>query len=83
MKALLRMLEQGPDGFEGELSAANYIAITGAAAATTTRDLADMITKDALTRSGERRHARYRVAIRPRPVARVEIDAQGHVLDAV
>jgi len=58
-KALLRMLREGPDGFEGGLSAGNYATITGASAATATRDLGDMVAKGALVRSGERRHARY------------------------
>jgi Fic family protein len=63
--ALLRMLREGPDGFKGGLSAGNYASITGASPATTTRDLADMVEKGALTRIGELRHARYHVAISP------------------
>lgn len=59
MKALLRVLREGPGGFKGGLSAGNYAAITGASAATATRDLADMVEKGALVRMGERRHARY------------------------
>jgi len=66
MKALLRMLREGPDGFKGGLSAGNYISITGAASATASRDLADMVTKGALVRVGERRYARYFVDIDPR-----------------
>jgi Fic family protein len=58
-KALLRMLREGPDGFEGGLSAANYRTITGASPATTTRDLADLVEKHALTRQGQHKHARY------------------------
>jgi Fic family protein len=58
-KALLRMLREGPDGFKGGMSAGNYATITGASPATTTRDLADLVEKGVLTRSGERRHARY------------------------
>jgi Fic family protein len=58
-KALLRMFREGPEGFEGGLSAGNYGKITGASPATTTRDLADLVEKDALIRTGERRHARY------------------------
>ncbi len=61
-KVLLRMLQEGPQGFEGGLSAANYLAITGAA--TATRDLADMVAKGALLRTGERRYARYSVNVR-------------------
>jgi Fic family protein len=58
-KALLRMFREGSEGFEGGLSAGNYIAITGASPATATRDLADLVSKGALVRSGELRHARY------------------------
>lgn len=65
-KALLRMFREGPEGFKGGLSAGNYSTITGAPTATTTRDLADMVTKGALVRTGERRHARYYVAISER-----------------
>ncbi len=62
-KALQRMLREGPEGFKGGLSAGNYLAITGASPATATRDLTDLADKGALIRTGERRHARYRVAI--------------------
>lgn len=62
-RALLRMLREGPEGFKGGLSAGNYVSITGASPATTTRDLADMVAKGALIRVGERRHARYHIAI--------------------
>ena len=58
-KALLRMLQEGPEGFKGGLSAGNYMTITGASPATTTRDLADLVEKGALVRSGELKHARY------------------------
>jgi Fic family protein len=62
-KALQRMLQEGPEGFKGGLSAGNYASITGASPATTTRDLVDLVDKGALTRTGERRHARYHVPI--------------------
>jgi Fic family protein len=62
-KALLRMFREGPDGFAGGLSAGNYRTITGAALATATRDLADLVEKGALIRTGERRYARYRLAV--------------------
>lgn len=58
-KALLRMFREGPEGFKGGLSAGNYTTITGASPATTTRDLADLVEKGALIRTGERKHARY------------------------
>ena len=58
-KALLRLFREEPDGFEGGLSADNYRRITRASASTATRDLADLVAKGALRRTGERRHTRY------------------------
>lgn len=78
-KALLRMLREGPEGFEGGLSAGRYAGITSASPATATRDLADMVAKQALARAGERRHARYALPIPLRPVAPVAIDEAGNV----
>jgi Fic family protein len=79
-KALLRMLREGPEGFKGGLSAGNYERITGASPATTTRDLADMVAKGALIRTGERRHARYALSIRLRSVSPVTINEEGDIL---
>lgn len=62
-KALLRMFAEGLDGFKGGLSAGNYQTITDAASATATRDLAELVELGALIRSGERRYARYWLAI--------------------
>ena len=62
-KAIARMFREGIDGFEGGLSAENYISITKASRATATRDLQDMVAKGALTRTGELRHTRYRLNI--------------------
>lgn len=78
-KALLRMLREGPDGFQGGMSAAKYASLTGASPATTTRDLADLVAKQALLRRGERRHTRYDLAIPLQPVAPVTIDAAGNL----
>lgn len=58
-KAIERMFREGTTGFTGGLSAENYISITGASRATATRDLADLVQKGALTKTGERRHTRY------------------------
>jgi Fic family protein len=66
-KALLRMLREGPQGFAGGLSAGNYAAITGAPSATATRDLADLVGKGALRRTGERKSTRYWLGISVRP----------------
>lgn len=62
-KAIARMFRAGIDGFEGGLSAENYISITGASRATTTRDLQELVAKGALTRRGERRHTRYELNV--------------------
>ena len=58
-KATLRMFKEGPKGFKGGLSAENYIRITGTSRATATRDLADLVQKDALTKTGEYKSTRY------------------------
>jgi Fic family protein len=76
-KVLLRMLREGPDGFKGGLSAGNYVTITGASTATATRDLADLVEMKALTRVGERKHARYHIAIPAKKVRPVVLDEKG------
>lgn len=58
-KVLLRMFEEGISGFQGGLSAENYIAMTKTSRATATRDLADLVEKEAFIRTGELRHTRY------------------------
>ncbi len=58
-KVLLRMFAEGLSGFKGGLSAKNYIAITKTSKATATRDLADLVQKGALVKTGELRHTRY------------------------
>ena len=76
-KALLRMFREGPEGFKGGLSAGNYTKITRASPATATRDLADLVAKGALIRSGELRHARYHLTVRLKNVGPVPIDKHG------
>lgn len=66
IKALLRMFAEGPNGFKGGLSAENYIAITKTTRATATRDLADLVQKGALVKTGELRHTRYFLNLRGR-----------------
>ncbi len=58
-KVLLRMFEAGPDGFIGGLSAGNYRSIGKISVATTTRDLNGLVELGALTKTGDKRHARY------------------------
>jgi Fic family protein len=62
-KAIARMFREGIDGFEGGLSAENYIRITKSSRATATRDLQDLVAKGALIRTGELRHTRYHLNI--------------------
>jgi len=58
-KVLLRMFAEGLSGFQGGLSADNYIVIAKTSRATATRDLADLVNKKALVKTGELRHTRY------------------------
>jgi len=60
-KVVLKMFAAGPQGFVGDLTAEKYLAITKTSRATATRDLADLVEKGILKRTGERRHARYRL----------------------
>lgn len=62
-KAIERIFREGIDGFEGGLSAENYVSITGTSRATATRDLQDLVEKGALTRTGELRHTRYQLRL--------------------
>jgi Fic family protein len=62
-RALLRMFAAGPGGFVGGLSATNYMAITDAPSATTTRDLAALVGLGALLRTGELKATRYQLNI--------------------
>ncbi len=62
-KALARMFAEGPDGFKGGLSAANYRSITDAAPATATRDLVELVELKALRREGELKHTRYYLSL--------------------
>ena len=58
------------------------MSIAKTSPATARRDLADLVDKSVLTRTGERRHARYHLTIPLRPVATVTIDQEGNILVA-
>ena len=62
-KVVERLFREGPDGFKGGLSAENYLRITGTSRATATRDLQDLVDKQALTRAGQLKSTRYRLNI--------------------
>jgi Fic family protein len=80
-KSLLRVLREGPEGFEGGLSAGKYISITKTTIPTATRDLTDMVAKGAMTRTGERRYTRYHANISLRPVPSITIDKDGQIIE--
>ncbi len=80
-KVLLRMFREGPEGFRGGLSAGKYTTIAGSSPATTTRDLSDLVSKGALTRDGELRHARYRLSVPLRVVGQINVNEQGEVVE--
>ena len=54
------------EGFKGGPSAENYISITGAARATATRDLQDLVGKGVLSRTGALKSTRYHLNIETR-----------------
>jgi Fic family protein len=58
-----RMLEEGPNGFEGGMNAGKYISLTKTSKATATRDMQGMVAKGAFALIGEGggRSTRYRV----------------------
>ncbi len=61
VQILRRMLEEGPDGFEGGMSAKKYMVITGASKATATRDLQDLADKGVFIPTGGGRSTHYKV----------------------
>jgi Fic family protein len=63
-KVLKRMFREGLGGFEGGLSAENYIKITGTSRATATRDLQDLVEKGALLKTGELKSTRYQLNVK-------------------
>lgn len=62
-KVITRMLREGIKGFEGGLSAKNYIVIANASASTATRDLQDLVGKKILIQTGMRKSTRYGLSI--------------------
>lgn len=58
-KAVQRLLDAGPGGFAGGMSAEKYVNLTGASKATATRDLADLAEKGVLDIIGQGRGTRY------------------------
>ena len=64
LRVARRMLEEGPKGFEGGMSAKKYMVIAKTTKATATRDLQDLVERNAFTVSGGGRSTRYSVHLR-------------------
>ncbi|OGA03123.1 MAG: hypothetical protein A3H35_15980 [Betaproteobacteria bacterium RIFCSPLOWO2_02_FULL_62_17] len=61
-KVVQKLLDAGPGGFEGGMSAEKYVNLTGASKATATRDLSDLSEKGVLEIAGQGRGTRYWIA---------------------
>jgi Fic family protein len=61
LKAISKMLEAGPEGFEGGMTARKYISITRASKATATRDLQELVELGALVSEGKTRSIHYSI----------------------
>ena len=62
-KVILRMLEAGPDGFEGGMNATKYSRLTGVSKATATRHLQHLVKVGGLSVEGTARATRYHLAL--------------------
>jgi Fic family protein len=56
---VLKVIEQGVDGFEGEMTAKKYMSITRASNVTATRDLQQLYDLGAFAREGGIKSVRY------------------------
>lgn len=59
LKAITKMLDAGPEGFEGGMTAKKYISITRASKATATRDLQELAESGVLLAAGGGRSTHY------------------------
>lgn len=58
-KVVLRMLDEGIDGFDGGMSTKKYVTIANTSSPTATRDLADLLRKNVFSSTGGGRSTRY------------------------
>ena len=58
-KVINRLLDAGPRGFEGDLTTAKYVSLTGVSRATAFRDLSALVAAGALGTSGAGKATRY------------------------
>ncbi len=63
LKVIKRLFEAGHTGFKGGLSAKNYVKIAKTSESTATRDLADLVKKEILTKTGIFKSTRYSLNI--------------------
>ncbi len=63
LRAVQRMLEEGPKGFEGGMNARKYLGITKTSKATATRDLQDLVAKGIFIPTGGGRSTRYELVL--------------------
>ncbi len=62
-KVISRIFQEGPEGFKGGLSSENYLKISQTSRPTVTRYLNDLVRKNALIKSGDKKYARYALNI--------------------
>jgi Fic family protein len=62
-KVVNKLLDAGPEGFEGGPSADKYQNLTSSSRQTASRDLSDLVDKGVLRVNGERKSTRYRIAV--------------------
>ena len=62
-KVINKMLDAGPNGFEGGMSAKKYMSITKTSKATATRDLQELVEHGVFVSSGGGRSVRYELKI--------------------
>lgn len=60
-KVIKRMLEAGPEGFDGGMNARKYVGIAKTSKATATRDLQDLARKEIIVPVGAGRSTRYQI----------------------
>ena len=61
LQILRRVLQEGPEGFKGGMSAKKYMSITGTSKPTATRDLQDLADKGVFVPFGSGRSTAYKV----------------------
>ena len=61
LKAIKRMLQEGPKGFEGGMTAKKYMRITQTSKATATRDLQKLLEMDVFKVEGDGRSTSYQI----------------------